>query len=96
LISTIVSNIAVALTFTPIIRDLGLSDQLPLWSALIFGSNLGGAATPISGVVTVMAIGALKKEGFKVSLAEFTKAGLLTTFTQLLLANIYILVRFGL
>ena len=96
LISTIVSNIAVALTLTPIIRDLQLSNPLPVWSALIFGSNLGGAATPISGVVTVMAIGALKKEGFKVSLAEFTKAGLLTTFTQLLLANIYILVRFGL
>ena len=95
LISTIVSNIAVALTFTPIIKDLGLKNPVAAWAALVFGSNLGGAATPLSGVVTVMALGALKREGFKISLGEFTKAGLLTTFTQLAFANLYILIRFG-
>ena len=96
LISTIISNIAVALTFTPIIRDLGAANTIPIWSALVLGSNLGGAATPLSGVVTIMTLGALKREGFKISLAEFTKAGVLTTFTQLLFANLYILIRFGL
>lgn len=95
LVSTVVSNIAVALTFTPVIKDLGLKNPIPIWAALIFGSNLGGAATPLSGVVTVMALGALKREGFKISLGEFAKAGLLTTFTQLLFANLYILIRFG-
>jgi len=95
LMSTIVSNIAVALTFTPVIKGLGLKNPIAAWAALIFGSNLGGAATPLSGVVTVMALGALKKEGFKMSLGEFAKAGLLTTFTQLLFANLYILIRFG-
>jgi len=96
LTSTIISNIAVALTFTPIIRDLGAANTIPIWSALVLGSNLGGAATPLSGVVTIMTLGALKREGFKISLAEFTKAGVLTTFTQLLFANLYILIRFGL
>jgi len=96
LASTVVSNIAVALTFTPVIKSLGLKNPLAAWSALVFGSNLGGATTPLSGVVTVMALGALKKEGFKISLAEFTKAGLLTTFIQILFANLYILIRFGL
>ncbi|MCD6089691.1 anion permease [Candidatus Bathyarchaeota archaeon] len=96
LTSTVVSNIAVALTFTPIIRDLGAVNTIPIWSALVLGSNLGGAATPLSGVVTIMTLGALKREGFKISLAEFTKAGVLTTFTQLLFANLYILIRFGL
>ena len=95
LASTVVSNIAVALTFTSIIKNLGLKNLIPVWSALVFGSNLGGAATPLSGVVTIMALGALKREGFKISLAEFTKAGLLTTFTQLCFANLYILIRFG-
>ncbi|RJS90598.1 hypothetical protein CW705_06060 [Candidatus Bathyarchaeota archaeon] len=96
LASTVVSNIAVALTFTPVIKSLGLKNPFAAWSALVFGSNLGGAATPLSGVVTVMALGALKREGFKISLAEFTKAGMLTTFIQLLFANLYILIRFGL
>jgi len=95
LASTIVSNIAVALTFSPVIEDLRLSNSIAAWAGLIFGSNLGGAATPLSGVVTVMALGALKREGFKMSLGEFTKAGLLTTFTQLAFANLYILIRFG-
>jgi len=95
LASTVVSNIAVALTFTPVIKDLGLKNPIAAWAALIFGSNLGGAATPLSGVVTVMALGALKREGFKMSLGEFAKAGLLTTFTQLCFANLYILIRFG-
>jgi len=95
LASTIVSNIAVALTFTPVIKDLGLSNPVIAWAALVFGSNLGGAATPLSGVVTIMTLGALKREGFKISLGEFTKAGLLTTLTQLCFANLYILIRFG-
>jgi len=95
LASTVVSNIAVALTFTPVIKELGLKNPVAAWAALIFGSNLGGAATPLSGVVTVMALGALKREGFKMSLGEFAKAGLLTTFTQLCFANLYILIRFG-
>jgi len=96
LASMIISNIAVALTFTPIIKGLGVSNKIPMWSALVFGSNLGGAATPLSGVVTIMTLGALRREGFEVSLREFTKAGVLTTFTQLLFANLYILIRFGL
>ena len=95
LASTIVSNIAVALTFTPIIQALNIANPAPMWSALVLGSNLGGAATPMSGVVTVMALGALKKEGIKFSLAEFAKAGIITTFTQLAFANFYILIRFG-
>ena len=46
-------------------------------------------------IYAVKALGALKREGFKISLGEFAKAGLLTTFTQLLFANLYILIRFG-
>ena len=95
LMSTVVSNIAVALTFTPMIKELGIHDTVSPWAALIFGSNLGGAATPMSGVVTAMALGALKREGFEMSLSEFVKAGLVTTFMQLGFANLYILIRFG-
>jgi len=95
LTSIVVSNIAVALTFTPVIQELHSTDSISLWAALIFGSNLGGAATPMSGVVTAMAVGALKREDVKFSLAEFAKAGLLTTFLQLAFSNLYMLIRFG-
>ena len=64
--------------------------------ALVLGTNLGGAATPLSGSVCIMAIGALKREGISISFREFTKVGLVTTMLQLSFASLYLIVRFGL
>ena len=97
LLSVFVSNIAVALTYTPIIgimKDLNLNMNY-LWSALVLGTNLGGAATPVSGAVCVLAIGALKEENVNLSFMEFSKAGALTTIVQLLFASLYLILRFG-
>lgn len=103
LASTLVSNIAVALTFTPIINltftpigGLPSLNSAAVWSALVLGTNLGGAATPLSGVVCIMAIVALKREGISMSFSEFTKVGLITTMLQLGFASLYLIVRFGL
>ncbi|MDH5636340.1 MAG: SLC13 family permease, partial [Candidatus Bathyarchaeota archaeon] len=53
LASTVVSNIAIALTFAPIIAPIisGVSglNSAAVWSALVLGTNLGGATTPLSG-----------------------------------------------
>ena len=95
LISVAISNIAVALTFVPVIRGLQGLNQTALWSALVLGTNLGGAATPLSGTVCILAIGALKKEGIKLNFTEFTKPGLLTTIIQLGFSTIYLILRFG-
>ncbi|MCD6324704.1 anion permease [Candidatus Bathyarchaeota archaeon] len=97
LLSVFVSNIAVALTYTPIIgvmKDLNLNMNY-LWSALVLGTNLGGAATPVSGAVCVLAIGALKEENVNLSFMEFSKAGTLTTIVQLLFASLYLILKFG-
>lgn len=96
LASTLVSNIAVALTFTPIINGLSGLNSSAVWSALVLGTNLGGAATPLSGVVCIMAIGALKREGISMSFSDFIKVGLITTMLQLGFASLYLIVRFGL
>jgi len=96
LASSVVSNIAIALTFTPIIKGLPNANSTALWSALVLGTNLGGAATPMSGVVVVMAMNALKREGSTVSFAEFTRVGTLTTFIQLGFSTLYVILRFGL
>lgn len=96
LTSAIVSNIAVALTFTPIIKGLSTFNSPALWSALILGSNLGGATTPMSGTVTVMAMGTLKREGRELSFKEFTKIGVITSLVQLGFSTLYLIGRFGL
>ena len=96
LASTVISNIAIALTFTPIITGFsGLNDNA-IKSALVFGTNLGGAATPFSGAVCIIALGALKREGISMSFHEFTKVGVATTLFQLAFASFYLTVRFGL
>jgi Na+/H+ antiporter NhaD/arsenite permease-like protein len=96
LASTVVSNIAIALTFSPIILGVAGLNSAAVWSALVLGTNLGGATTPLSGAVTMMAIGALKREGISVSFTEFTKVGVITSLIQLGFASLYLIARFNL
>jgi Na+/H+ antiporter NhaD/arsenite permease-like protein len=98
LASVFVSNIAVALTFTPIIgAQIGSGLNLnAVWSGLILGTNLGGATTPFSGAVMMMAIGTLKREKISVKFGEFAKIGIITTVIQLTFSSVYLVFRFGL
>ena len=96
LASSAVSNIAIALTFSPIIGGVAGLNSPAVWSALILGTNLGGATTPFSGAVTMMGVGALKREGISLSFGEFTKVGVITSLIQLGFASLYVVVRFNL
>jgi Na+/H+ antiporter NhaD/arsenite permease-like protein len=98
LASVFVSNIAVALTFTPIIgAQVGSGLNLSaVWSGLILGTNLGGATTPFSGAVMMMAIGTLKREKISVKFGEFAKIGIITSLIQLGFSSVYLVFRFGL
>ena len=91
-----VSNIAIALTFSPMISGVAGLNSPAVWSALILGTNLGGATTPLSGAVTMMGVGALKREGISLSFAEFTKIGVITSLIQLGFASFYLILRFNL
>ena len=96
LASSAVSNIAIALTFSPLIGGVAGLASAPVWSALILGTNLGGATTPFSGAVTMMGVGVLKREGISLSFGEFTKVGVITSLIQLAFASIYLIIRFNL
>ena len=96
LASSVVSNIAIALTFSPIIGGVSGFGSAAMWSALVLGTNLGGATTPLSGAVTMMGVGALKREGISLSFAEFTKVGIITSLVQLVFASFYLVIRFNL
>lgn len=96
LASSLVSNAAIALTFAPVIIGSSILNNAAVRSALVFGTNLGGATTPLSGSVVIVALGALKREGISMSFKEFTKIGLITSILQLAFASLYLTVRFGL
>lgn len=94
--SSAVSNIAIALTFSPLIGGVAGLNAPAVWSALVLGTNLGGATTPLSGAVTMMGVGALKREGISMSFGEFTKVGVITSLIQLGFASFYLVIRFNL
>ena len=96
--SAFVSNIAIALTFTPIVSAQALSGLNidAIWAALILGTNLGGAATPFSGAVMMMAIGTLKREKIEIHFSDFVKVGVIIVLMQLAFSSIYLIFRFGL
>ena len=96
--SAFVSNIAIALTFTPIVSAQALSGLNidAIWSGLILGTNLGGATTPFSGAVMMMAVGTLKREKIEIHFSDFVKVGVITTLIQLCFSSIYLVFRFGL
>jgi Na+/H+ antiporter NhaD/arsenite permease-like protein len=96
LASSFVSNIAIALTFSPLIGAIAGLNSPAIWSALVLGTNLGGATTPLSGAVTMMGVGALKREGITLSFGEFTKVGVITSLIQLSFASFYLVLRFNL
>jgi Na+/H+ antiporter NhaD/arsenite permease-like protein len=94
--SAIVSNMAIAITFIPMITGVYGLSSAAIWSALVLGSNLGGATTPLSGTVAIMAIGALKREGLSLSFSEFAKIGIIISVIQLSFASFYLIARFNL
>jgi len=94
-LSIFLENVAVALTFTPVVRELPLPDKRAVWAALVLGTNLGGATLPATSLVFVMAMGALRHRGVKIDTGEFIKVGALTTSVQLVFAALYLLLYFG-
>lgn len=94
-VSIVIPNLVVALTFIPVVNGLQLHDKRPVWSALVLGVNLPGIALPTSSFVIVMTIGALKREGIHIDPWEVAKIGIPLTFIWLGLAALYILLRFS-
>ncbi|MEM3138137.1 MAG: ArsB/NhaD family transporter, partial [Thermofilaceae archaeon] len=95
IVSIVIPNLVVALTFIPVVNGLQLLDKRPVWSALVLGVNLPGITLPTSSFVIVMTIGALRKEGIHIDPWEVAKIGIPLTFIWLSLAALYIFLLFS-
>jgi len=95
LLSGIVDNIPVTLTFIPIIAQLGLTLPIyPLIWALTLGAVLGGTLTPIGSPSGIVAIGILKTSGKSLPIKEYFKSAIPMTFLYLGLSVLFITVMF--
>jgi len=75
-ISSILDNVVVVATLTPIIKDLVVMSPARevLWWALLFGACLGGNLTIIGSTANIVAIGTLEKDkGMSISFVKWMK-----------------------
>ena len=96
-ISSVVDNIPVATSLSPIVRDMVVDKSWGiLWWGLVIGANLGGCMTPIGSPSNVIAMGVSEQEGYPIPFNQFLKLGIMLTVIYFIISMIYIYVRYGL
>ncbi len=95
--SAIVDNIPFVATMIPLVKEIGTLTGLPLmplWWALALGADFGGNATIVGASANVVVTGMSEKEGHKISFMEYMKVAAPLTFVTLLLATVYLYIRY--
>jgi len=98
ILSGIIDNIPLAATFIPVIRQmgsvLGEHNVTTLWWSLAFGACLGGNLSAIGSSANVIMISIAKKNGYSISFKHFFLYGIPVTLFTLLIASVYVLIRY--
>jgi Na+/H+ antiporter NhaD/arsenite permease-like protein len=100
LLSGIVDNIPLTAAMIPVVeelgQDLGVQDSAgnPLWWALALGAGLGGNLTLVAASANVYVAGVDERAGYRISFLEFMKWGGLVTLASLVLATVYLWLRY--
>jgi Na+/H+ antiporter NhaD/arsenite permease-like protein len=94
-LSGVVDNIPYTATMIPLVRDLGKTIPLqPLWWALALGADLGGNATLIGASANVVVASLAARGSHPISFWRFLRYGLVTTLMTLVLASLYVWLRY--
>ena len=98
--TSVIGNVANAATVSKIVNVIlptfkGQENLNALWWALSFGSCLGGNLTILASATNVVAVSASKKAGCKIDFIKFLKFGASISVQTLLVATIYLLVRYN-
>ena len=96
--SAFLDNIPFVAAMIPMIKDIshviGTEQAIPLWWALSLGACLGGNGTLIGASANIISAGICKKSNYPISFWTFTKYGALITLINLLLATVFVYVRY--
>jgi Na+/H+ antiporter NhaD/arsenite permease-like protein len=98
--SGIVDNIPFTATMIPVVEELARSEGLseaevrPLWWSLALGADFGGNATLIGASANVVVAGMSERAGKKISFLMFMAYGIPVTLLSLVVATLYLLLRF--
>jgi Na+/H+ antiporter NhaD/arsenite permease-like protein len=97
--SGIVANIPFTVAALPVVDFLtetipsAISNRVLYW-ALILGADLGGNATYLGSAPNIVAIGLLAQAGYRMSFGRFVRDGVPVTIVTLLLASIWLMLRY--
>ena len=93
--SGIVDNIPYTATMLPIVDSLGKTmSAMPLWWSLALGACLGGNLTIVGAAANVIVVSMAKKSGYPISFRHFFRYGAITTVMSLLIATVYVWLRY--
>ncbi len=93
--SGVVDNIPYTATMIPVVENLGKAMPVgPLWWSLALGADLGGNATLVGAAANVVVANLAAKSGQPISFGLFLRYGVITTFLSLVLASLYVWVRY--
>jgi Na+/H+ antiporter NhaD/arsenite permease-like protein len=94
--SGLVDNIPFTATMIPVVEQLqsGNGGDDAYWWALAIGACFGGNATLIAAAANVAAAGMASRAGKPIGFMTFLKAGIPATLLSMLLATVYIAVRY--
>ena len=97
-ISAVLDNIPFVATMIPVIAAIGATgmDVAPMWWALSMGACLGGNGTLIGASANVVLTSISSKEGYPISFMQFTKVGFPVMILTMVVATIYMFLRYGL
>jgi Na+/H+ antiporter NhaD/arsenite permease-like protein len=96
--SGIVANIPFTVAALPIADYLTATipgaENMVLYWALILGADLGGNSTYLGSAPNIVAVGLLAQAGYRLSFGRFMRDGVPVTIATLLLATVWLLVRY--
>ncbi|PKH39075.1 hypothetical protein CXG46_14515 [Nocardioides alpinus] len=98
-IGAFVDNIPYTTATVPVVEEMvagtGASGaDSPLWWAFVFGADLGGNATAVAAGANVVVLGIAAKAGEPISFWGFTRYGVVVTVATLLVAWVYVYLRY--
>jgi Na+/H+ antiporter NhaD/arsenite permease-like protein len=98
-LSGIVDNIPYVATMSPLVADLvqaghGAPGADAAWWSLALGADLGGNATAVGASANVVVLGIAARNGHPISFWTFTKYGLVVAATTILVAWVYVALRY--
>ena len=92
--SSVTDNIPLAAMLAQILKQLQTNPNSPFWWCVIFGANLGGNLTPIGSASTVVAMTIIQRQKLNLTFVGFVKKAAPFAIVQIVLAIIYLLIRF--